>query len=526
VAGLPTSPLVSPPVVPRVNSYPPYTETLGDLAIDLARTAGLELDPWQQDSINVMCSVDADGKWLCFEHAEIVSRQNGKGAILEARVLAGFLLFGEELIIWTAHQYKTAMELFLRVQRLLRNLEKAGEIPAGLVKTTYTNGEQGFERTDTGARIKFIARSKDSGRGFSGDLVIIDEAYAYTLLMQEALMPTMSARPNPQICYASSPPLSGDTGEVLYALRERGEASLRARLHAAGDHSRCNKLVECMLLDLSRDVDDSLVWRDWGFAGELEQLDDIDLDDEALWPLANPGWGLRLTLAFTRKERRGMSREGFARERLGIWPRKVTGGAGAIDADLWRRLAAPGSERPEDVAFALHVNLMRTHAAIAYAGRRADGLIQVGIVDYRPGVSWVLNRIVTLKERWNPIAVGVDTRSENLLLDLGKAGITGPEDNDEPVRGDLALPGPADVAAAFGLVVDMCRREELRHLDEQPLNVAVEGAGTRPLAGGLAWDHKSSVEVSPLVAATLALWAYETRAHLVVGEYDPLNNIF
>ncbi len=496
---MPTSALASRPVEPRVNSHPPYETTLGDLAIELGEKAGLFLDPWQQDALNVMCSTDQDGGWLCFEHAEIVSRQNGKGSILEARVLAGFLLFNEELIIWTAHQYKTALELFLRVQRLLRRLEKIGEIDP--VKTVLTNGEHGFERTDAEGnlyRIKFLARSKDSGRGFTGDVVIIDEAYAYTGLMQEALLPTMSARENPQIIYASSPPLSGDTGDVLYDLRQRGEA---------GD-------------------DPALCWRDWGLAGELEQLDDIDLDDEALWAAANPGYGRRITRKFTLKERRSLSREGFARERLGIWARRATGGSSAIGAELWARLADAGAERPADVAFALHVNLLRTHAAIAYAGRREDGLMQVGIVDYRPGVSWVLGRVNTLKERWGPVAIGVDTKSENLLLDLAKAGITPPEDDDHPVRGDLALPGPADVAAAFGLIVDTCRREELRHLDEQPLNLAVAGAGTRPLAGGLAWDHKSSVEVSPLVAATLALWAYEVRAHLVVHEYDPLNNIW
>jgi hypothetical protein len=57
----------------------------------------------------------------------------------------------------------------------------------------------------------------------SGDLVIIDEAYAYTIEQQEAQTPVILARPNPQIIYTSSPPLSGETGDALYALRDRAE---------------------------------------------------------------------------------------------------------------------------------------------------------------------------------------------------------------------------------------------------------------------------------------------------------------
>jgi phage terminase large subunit-like protein len=154
----------------------------------------------------------------CFEYCELVARQNGKGAILEARALAGFLLLGEALIMWSAHEYKTAMESFRRMRSLLRRLgtpisDTLILLPADLlghdvyVKVSNTNGDEGFERLDNEQRIKFVARSKGSGRGFTGDCVIIDEAFAYTQEQHEALAPTMSAMPNPQIIYTSSPPL-------------------------------------------------------------------------------------------------------------------------------------------------------------------------------------------------------------------------------------------------------------------------------------------------------------------------------
>jgi hypothetical protein len=115
-----------------------------------------------------------DGLWACFEYCELVARQNGKGAILEARALAGFLLLGEALIMWSAHEYKTAMEAFRRVRTLLRTLgtpinDNLILLDGVYIKVSNTNGDEGFERLDTEQRIKFIARSKGSGRGFTGD---------------------------------------------------------------------------------------------------------------------------------------------------------------------------------------------------------------------------------------------------------------------------------------------------------------------------------------------------------------------
>ena len=58
-------------------------------------------------------------KFSAFEVGLLVSRQNGKGAILEARELAGLFLLDERLILHSAHEYKTAAEGFKRVLGLI-----------------------------------------------------------------------------------------------------------------------------------------------------------------------------------------------------------------------------------------------------------------------------------------------------------------------------------------------------------------------------------------------------------------------
>src|SRR5688572_22534042 len=64
-------------------------------AIDLAAYAGLDLDPWQCLVMEHMLAIREDkfyhplkrrhmNRWAAFEFGLVVSRQNGKGSILEA----------------------------------------------------------------------------------------------------------------------------------------------------------------------------------------------------------------------------------------------------------------------------------------------------------------------------------------------------------------------------------------------------------------------------------------------------------
>lgn len=509
VVSLLTSPLGLPVAKPRVDSHAPYDDSLGAEAIALAQTAGLWLDPEQQESLTNWCALAEDAKWQHFECAELESRQNGKGAIGEARVLAGMFLFGEKLILWSAHEYKTAIELFLRINQLIKNLIEAGEVDEADIKVIHGNNPgRGFERLSTGQRTMFIARSAGSGRGFSGDLNMIDEAYAYTRGQQSALMPTMSARPNPQIIYLSSPPLTGDTGEVLYALRRRGDPSA-----PRGPNDPPWKL------------DTSLAFRDWGLAGDLDDLDAIDLGDERLWKQTNPACPARISVEFIRKEFAAMSPEDFARERLGIWPREITGAGGVIPAELWRELAV-APERPADVAYAIVVAYDRSRTAIAAVGRRADGRLQASIVDHRPGTHWVAERAAQLRGKWRPIGIACQDKgpSGTLIADLAEQSIAPPQDRERPTRSDLAVPWANDVAVAYGMTMDALTERRFVHVDDAPLNVAVAGAQTRPLGGGTTWDYRApGAEV--LQAVSLALWLHETWGPLVAVEYDALANI-
>lgn len=490
--------LISPPLpllgarAPRVEIFPPHERTFGPVATELCRRAGQLLDPWQSDAMDLMLSLRADGKWACYEYCEWVPRQNGKGALGEARVLAGLFVLGEKLIMWSAHEYATAMEAFLRVFDLLKALGEQvsdtlimiGDIP---IQVSNTNGKEGFKRLDTRQRVKFHARTKGAGRGFSGDVNVIDETFAYTRVQQSALMPTLRARRNPQVIYLSSPPLDGESGDVMYRLRERAESGA---------------------------VNARLGYRDWGLGGDLSNLQVIDLGDRRNWAATNPAAGIRILEETFETELDAMSPEDYARELLGIWPRRVVGEGGVIDAQLWKDLTDAASSRTGDVAIGVDITPLRDHASVSLYGLRADGLGHVVTVAYGEGTDWVVGKVLELKAALDPVAIALDVKggAGALLSELEAAGVRRPVDPEFPARGDLALPTVNEVAAGVGQFIDAARQRQLRHTGQPELSSAVSNAKTRPLADAVAWGRKQSdVDISPLVSATLARWAYLLR---------------
>jgi hypothetical protein len=77
------------PAAARVRAVPLADSSLGARAVELGAECGVEADPWQVDVLEGGCGVRADGRWAAFEVGVNVPRQNGKGGVLELRVLLG-----------------------------------------------------------------------------------------------------------------------------------------------------------------------------------------------------------------------------------------------------------------------------------------------------------------------------------------------------------------------------------------------------------------------------------------------------
>jgi hypothetical protein len=120
----------------------------------------------------------------------------------------------------------------------------------------------------------------------------------------------------------------------------------------------------------------------------------------------------------------------------------------------------------------------------------------VQVLQHGPGTGWVVRALEKIVERHEPAAVLVDERSPAaaLITQIEQAGV------------DLQLVNGTEYAAACGTFFDSVVEATVRHGGEPELTAAVRGAARRPLGDAWAWSRKSStVDISPLVAATLAL---------------------
>lgn len=466
-------------VAPRVHSVPAYSFTSGVEAIELAASAGLKLDQWQQAAVNDILAEAPDGRWSTFEAALVVPRQNGKGSILEAIELAGLFLFGEDLIIHSAHEFKTAQEAFLRILSLVQNTP---ELDRKVHRVRTSHGEEGIE-LKTGKRLRFLARSNGSGRGFSCDRLIYDEAYDLPAETVAASLPTLSARPNPQLIYTSSGAL--DKSDTLRNVMRRG------RREAADG--------------VVPELDPNLCYIEYSANPKA------DLDDVEEWKNANPATESgRIKIEFVAKERSAMSEVAFARERLGILDESK--GAAVIDMELWSQREDVLSSPLDPVAFAIDVNPDSSFASIAVAGRRADGLVHTEVVDRRRGTGWVVDRIEELIEKWSPSSVALDGGSP--------AGALLPGFSERDVSIDLVSMGEYGQACqGFKNMVD---EDRMRHKGQSGLTAALEAARKRPLgdSGAWGWHRRDTTDITPLVACTLATFAFSRNAAPV----EPENN--
>lgn len=466
--------------VPRYLHSPAAPSTSGRDAIELAAACGLVLDPWQELCLEHALREDNLGKWAAFEVGLVVARQNGKGSILEARELAGLFLFGEKLIIHSAHEFSTSMEA---QRRLVNLIEENDEFSARVKAVRRSHGEEGIElkpsksyngsRSSDGARILFRTRTKSGARGLSGDLVVLDEAMILDKQAISALLFTLAARPNPQVWYTGSAvdELVMPNGEVLAAVRQRGIEG----------------------------TDPRLAFFEWS------NPKGADPSNPKTWQRANPGMGYRLSAEHTQKEYESMrtvNLRGFEVERCSTdayWP-KLTDAKREYVIDpngVFSELVAPkDSELTEKVVLALDMPPNRRHVDIAAAVLREDGNIHVEIGYHGPvlGAVEYLQSIVT---RWNPFAVVVDRLSPaaSLEADLLAAGI-------EP-----HITGATEMAAACGGLYDAVVGRQLSHMGDPLLIEALESADKRDMqGGGWAWKRAGEQTISPVVAVSLAHW--------------------
>jgi hypothetical protein len=288
---------------------PAQVKSAGPQITRLAAMGGIRLDGAQQFVAGATGGVGDDGRWSAFECVIFAPRQNLKTEYLLARILAGLFLFQEELIVFSAHRASTTTKAF---RRLKRAIDRNSQLGARIERVSNRIGSERIELT-SGQAVEMVARSTSSGRGFTGDSVILDEAHELDSDQLAAILPMVSTRRNPQVLYALS--MGNEQTSHVGGLRERA---------LAGRPGVC--------------------WLEWSMDPGTDRI-----DDRAVWGRCNPAVPSRITWAYLEREYEALGPERFAQERLGrsTWPSGAPGEWQTISQDAWDACYGPGADMGE-----------------------------------------------------------------------------------------------------------------------------------------------------------------------------------
>jgi hypothetical protein len=453
---------------PRILCAPArIVESKAAEVLEVAATCGITPYPWQRLLVEHTFGFVEDGLFAAPKVGVNVPRQNGKGEFLLMRQLGGIFVLGEKVITHTSQMQDTSLEA---MKRLIEAVEEGGLTGMLKGKPRYTNGQEAIH-FQTG-RVRFRTRSKTSARGWSGQCVIFDEAMFISEAAHNAAFPIMSAQSPFQVIYTGS--------AVDQQIMEQAEVWARVREEGIAA------------------TDPQLLYAEWSapYENPDQVPDELDLGMVAK---ANPTFGLRITESYIRMEHRTLSHRGLAVERYGAgdYPRTDGVKQKVIPVEAWTELADPVSEIVDGLVFAFDVSTDRK-TWVAMAGKRADGLWHVEIGQGRGGTAWFPRWLAERVAKHDPLEVVCDGFGPAMSI------LPAIDAEDVEVREFTT----AQFAAACGQLEDAVKEKTFRHRGQDDLLQAVRGAKARPLLDKWAWGRRdSSADVSPLIAATLALSA-------------------
>ena len=450
-----------------------YKTTEGENAAELADAYGLSPHKWQRGILNDWLAVDNTGKLIHSFCLLEVPRQNGKTGVSDPRETWGLIYRGEQ-ILHTAQEFQTAKKAFDRLRKKFgtRRNDPYAEYPELNALVDYYTISAGQMVLDlkNGGHIEFRTRgsNSDMGRGGTFDLVVVDEAQAYTEAQDAALSPLNSAAPtgSPQtILMGTIPtPSSGEKGIVfLRALKRLIESD------EAGSclHAWCTNEV--------------------GNVHETERWYDV-----------NPSLGYQLLFEALEKDASTMSPDMFAREHLGYISKNEQRIDYAIPADVWDACVSD-EEKPEGkTAYGVKFSADGSEVSLCGAVIPKEGKARVSLIDRRPtgsGTQWLAD---WLNERYNKAScVVIDGRNGvDVLVDK----IVG----TWRMKGAVIRPSVRDVIASVSTLTDALNEQTVTwYSGQEMLRESAVTSTKRPIAGGWGFGGDNS---TPVEAAALALW--------------------
>lgn len=422
--------------------------------------------PWQRLVADIAYEIDEETGRLAYREVRLtVPRQSGKTTLMLAAMTHRCIAMGDrQRIFYTAQTGKDARLKW--EDEHVPVLERSALAP--LIQVRRTNGSEAI-RWNNGSLWSLLATTESAGHGAQADLGVLDEAFSYVDdRLEQAMKPAMVTRPQPQLWIVST----AGTEDSLYLNEKIDDGRMRA---AAGATS-------------------SVAFFEWSAPEEA------DIASPDTWRACMPALGLTVPIEAIRSDFESMREPEFRRAYLNQRQDRAASAPWQIISEAdWTACADKNSAIADTPTIALDVTPSRSMASLCAAGVRDDGVAHIEVIGNRPGTSWVLDWFAAEDRvrKYRSIVIDPVSGANSLVSDLRNLGL------------QIVEVGTRQMVAGCGKFYDLATQGRLRHIDQVPLNAAVAGSKKRNLGDAWAWHRRdNTVDVSPLVAVTLALQAH------------------
>ena len=486
---------------PRIFTPPLCTEwtpktTDGFQAIKFANEClHLTLFPWQEWLLLHALELDPSTGFYRFRINVVqVARQNGKTLVEIVLALWHIYVKDSRTVIGTAQDLVNAERAWRDAVALAEDDDELRD----LIENVYLGHPKEF-RLVTGCEYRIAAASRRGGRGFAGDLILLDEIREHRNWDSwAAVLNTMNARPNAQAwAFSNAGDVQSEVLRYLRAIAHRDlgwpDGDLDAEVLEAGDDDQAE--IDASSTGLA------MGWWEWSAQPSAKRSDENALaqanpskDHTEITP--NCVSMRALTAALKTSPAHVYEQECMCR-----WT--VLGTGGPFPENSWiatqndRAAPADGSE----IAVCVEVSRKRVQTFIARAGLTAEGVAVVGIAADRAGTDWVRDYLLDTREGYAGIVVRAESGSPAQSL------------IDELIEAELPVVEwkGGDINGAHGVMFDRLRDNTIAHLGHPGLDLAATSATAKELPGG-GWVCdvlKSPSDVAPLLAAIGAVWGLD-----------------
>ena len=409
--------------------------------------------PWQELALDVALELLPDGSLAYRQVIITVERQQGKTTLMLGVEVQRALLWARprQRIYYSAQTGQDGRQKLIDDQAPIL---EGSPLMAGVLQIRKGIGSEGIVFRN-GSRIDVMASSEHSGHGKVVDLGVIDEAFSdVDDRREQAMTPAMMTKQDAQLWIVST---AGTEGSAY--LKRKVDAGRNAVADESGTGT-------CYL--------------------EYSADPSAPIDDPATWWSCMPALGLTISEEVVRNALRTMPEGEFRRAFLNQW---TVSEERVIPAALWN--AIQQDVQPEGgLVFGVDAMPDRSRGSIV----AVDSQKRCELIDHRPGVTWMLERIDELVTKWAAQVV-IDSR--------GPAASLIPELEDRGVP--VVKYGSTEMAAATARLFDAIADREPKVRPHPDMDQAVAGARKRIVGDSWYWGRTAAhVDVSPLVALTLA----------------------